>query len=167
MQTVTGCKINVAQPSGADFEREIGLVGNRIAIDHAKRAIMEKVQAVVSDPISCLRDTADPKQEEKNRSGGGGGGRPPQREQYNQYSQPEQQYQPQGGPPAGGGYGQPQPQSQYPQQQQQAGPQGGAPLPGQEDPYSAYGGYQAYAAMWYAAMQQQQQGQPGPGPPPA
>lgn len=52
MQTVTGCKINVAQPSGADVEREIGLVGSRPAIEHAKRAIMEKVQAVVSADFS-------------------------------------------------------------------------------------------------------------------
>lgn len=48
MQTNTGCKINVAQPSGQDYEREIGLVGTRSAIELAKRAIMEKVHAVVS-----------------------------------------------------------------------------------------------------------------------
>lgn len=48
MQSVTGCKINVAQPSGQDIEREIGLVGTRAAIDQAKRAIMDKVYAVVS-----------------------------------------------------------------------------------------------------------------------
>jgi far upstream element-binding protein len=48
MQTNTGCKINVAQPSGRDIEREIGLVGSRNAIAAAKRAIMEKVEAVVS-----------------------------------------------------------------------------------------------------------------------
>ena len=48
MQTTTGCKINVAQPSGQDFQREIGLVGTRAAIEAAKRAIMEKVYAVVS-----------------------------------------------------------------------------------------------------------------------
>ena len=40
--------------------------------------------------------------------------------------------------------------------------------PGGEDLYAAYGGYQNYLALWYAAMQQQQQGgqasgeQPGP-----
>ncbi|MCJ1472043.1 hypothetical protein MMC13_000688 [Lambiella insularis] len=59
MQTITGCKINVAQPAGDDYEREIGLVGSRSAIEAAKRAIMEKVYAV----------------EEKNRPGGGGGRR--------------------------------------------------------------------------------------------
>lgn len=48
MQINTSCKINVAQPSGDDFEREIGLVGSRSAIEQAKRAIMEKVYAVVS-----------------------------------------------------------------------------------------------------------------------
>ena len=52
MQTVTGCKINVSQPSGPDFEREIGLIGTRSSIEYAKRAIMEKVHAVVS--AQCL-----------------------------------------------------------------------------------------------------------------
>lgn len=33
-----------------------------------------------------------------------------------------------------------------------AAPAGGA------DPYAAYGGYQNYAAMWYAALAAQQQG---------
>jgi far upstream element-binding protein len=47
MQADTGCKINVSQPSGVDFEREIGLVGSRSAIDDAKDRIMEKVRAVV------------------------------------------------------------------------------------------------------------------------
>lgn len=48
MQADTGCKINVSQASGADIEREIGLVGTRQAIDDAKRAIWEKVDQVVS-----------------------------------------------------------------------------------------------------------------------
>jgi hypothetical protein len=48
MQSETGCKINVSQASGADIEREIGLVGTRQAIDDAKRAIWEKVDQVVS-----------------------------------------------------------------------------------------------------------------------
>lgn len=47
MQSETGCKINVSQASGADIEREIGLVGTRQAIDDAKRAIWEKVEQVV------------------------------------------------------------------------------------------------------------------------
>ena len=51
MQVTTGCKINVAQPVGVDHERSIGLVGSRNAIEAAKRAIMEKVHAVVC--ISC------------------------------------------------------------------------------------------------------------------
>ena len=34
---------------------------------------------------------------------------------------------------------------------------------GGEDPYAAYGGYNNYVAMWYAAMAQQQQQQGGPG----
>lgn len=48
MQSTTGCKINVAQASAPDYEREIGLVGTRNSIENAKRAIMEKVHAVVS-----------------------------------------------------------------------------------------------------------------------
>jgi far upstream element-binding protein len=50
MQSTTQCKINVTQASGADVEREIGLVGSAQAIDQAKRAIMEKVDMVVSIP---------------------------------------------------------------------------------------------------------------------
>ena len=48
MQNATGCKINVQQPQGRDLEREIQLVGSQYAIDAAKRAIMEKVDAAVS-----------------------------------------------------------------------------------------------------------------------
>lgn len=48
MQNQTGCKINVSPASGRDVEREIGLVGSRHAIDAAKRAIMDKVDTVVS-----------------------------------------------------------------------------------------------------------------------
>lgn len=56
MQNVTGCKINVTPASGRDIEREIGLVGSRSAIDAAKRAITDKVQAVVSVPFFlCIR----------------------------------------------------------------------------------------------------------------
>jgi far upstream element-binding protein len=53
MQTSTGCKINVAQPSGQDLQREIGLVGSRTAIEAAKRAIMDKVYAVVRATDTC------------------------------------------------------------------------------------------------------------------
>jgi far upstream element-binding protein len=49
MQNQTGCKINVSQQnSHGEVEREIGLVGTRDAINRAKRAIEEKVEAVVS-----------------------------------------------------------------------------------------------------------------------
>jgi far upstream element-binding protein len=48
MQNQTGCKINVSPASGRDIEREIGLIGTRHAIEAAKRAIMEKVDVVVS-----------------------------------------------------------------------------------------------------------------------
>ena len=48
MQNDTGCKINVSPASGRDIQREIGLIGSRGAIESAKRAIMAKVDAVVS-----------------------------------------------------------------------------------------------------------------------
>ena len=47
MQSATGCKINVSQPSGRDIEREIELIGSHASIDQAKAGIMEKVNAVV------------------------------------------------------------------------------------------------------------------------
>lgn len=48
MQNLTGCKINVAPPSGPDINREIGLIGSHNAIGQGKRAIWDKVNAVVS-----------------------------------------------------------------------------------------------------------------------
>ncbi|KAF2497464.1 hypothetical protein BU16DRAFT_605922 [Lophium mytilinum] len=146
MQNTSGCKINVSQASGADIEREIGLVGTRQAIEDAKKAIWEKVDSV----------------KEKNGGGYGGGGnnnrRPPPRDNGNYgdpYSQPQQQ-QP---------YGQVQHASQPPPPANSMvpPPQGAA---GGEDPYAVWGGYQNYAAYWYAAMAAgaQQQGQtPGQG----
>ena len=48
MQSNTGCKINVAQSSGpGEVQREIALIGTREAIEQAKLAIDEKVDAVV------------------------------------------------------------------------------------------------------------------------
>lgn len=143
MQNSTGCKINVTPASGRDVEREIGLVGSRYAIEQAKRAIMEKVDAVVSlsSIYSIVKDLID-EQEQKNRSQA-----PRHDDPYSdRYSQPQQ-------PSAQQGAGQ--------MSQQASAPQGGADV---ADPYAAYGGYQNYVAMWYAAMaQQQQQGGPGPG----
>jgi len=60
MQNQTGCKINVSPASGRDIEREIGLIGPRHAIDAAKRAIMEKVDAVVSLSINHPTPALDP-----------------------------------------------------------------------------------------------------------
>ena len=49
IQSTTGCKVNVSPSSGpGEVEREIGLVGTRDAIERAKRAIEDKVEAVVS-----------------------------------------------------------------------------------------------------------------------
>ena len=127
MQNQTGCKINVSPATGRDVEREIGLVGTRNAIDAAKRAIMEKVDAVDA------RNRAN--REERNDSYG------------DRYSgQPQQSYSLPGMP--------------------SAQPPGAAPQSGAPDPYAAYGGYQNYVALWYAAMAQQQgQGQPNAPPP--
>jgi far upstream element-binding protein len=129
MQNSSACKINVSQASGADVERDIELVGTKEAIEKAKESIWEKVDAV------------------KDKSGGYGGGRrggPPRdnRDNYNdRYSQGQQQYSAYGG-----------------QQQQQQQPQQGATDPA-VDPYAAWGGYQNYVAMWYAALAQNNQGQ--------
>ncbi|KAI0121411.1 hypothetical protein F4776DRAFT_655572 [Hypoxylon sp. NC0597] len=47
MQNTTGCKINVTASSGPnEVQREIGLVGSRDAINRAKHAIEDKVEAV-------------------------------------------------------------------------------------------------------------------------
>jgi far upstream element-binding protein len=55
MQATTGCKINVSPSSGAgEIEREIGLVGSRDAIAAAKRAIEDKVEAVVSRSLNVI-----------------------------------------------------------------------------------------------------------------
>jgi far upstream element-binding protein len=85
MQSETGCKINVSQASGADIEREIGLVGSRQAIDDAKQAIWDKVDQV--------------REKNNNRRRDHGG----QDNNYSQQQQPQQSYgqtAPQGQPPA-------------------------------------------------------------------
>jgi far upstream element-binding protein len=57
MQSTTGCKINVSPSSGAgEIEREIGLVGSREAIAAAKRAIEDKVDAVVCEHLQFVRE---------------------------------------------------------------------------------------------------------------
>ncbi|KAG0646217.1 Far upstream element-binding 1, partial [Hyphodiscus hymeniophilus] len=126
MQSTTGCKINVTPSSGpGEVEREIGLVGSRDAINAAKRAIEDKVDAV----------------QQKNAGGGGGGtsgrSRAPQND-YGDRAYPQQSY-------------------SQPQGQQQQGQTQSTPATAQEDPYAAYGGYQAYITLWYQAMAQQQQ----------
>lgn len=146
MQSETGCKINVSQASGADIEREIGLVGSRQAIDDAKQAIWDKVDQVVS-PVLCsphkVHANFSQKEKNNNRRRDQGG----QDNSYSQQQQPQQSYgqvAPQGLPSA---------------------PTTGAPAAGTADPYAIYGGYQNYLAMWYASFaQQQQQGGAPPGP---
>lgn len=88
MQNTTGCKINVTHTSGpGEVEREIGLVGSRDAINRAKHAIEDKVDAVVSlsffnYPNVNLDNLLTYSQRQKNSSGGGMGGRrgPPRRD---------------------------------------------------------------------------------------
>lgn len=72
------------------------------------------------------------------------------------YSQQQQHPQPQLLPQQA--YGQP------PPMHMPSMPPAGAPEAAAGDPYAAYGGYQAYLAMWYAAFANQHGGQ---GPPPA
>ena len=147
MQSTTGCKINVAPASGQDVQREIGLVGTRGAIDQAKRAIQDKVNAVVSPAVNWAQSYANSFKEEKNRGGGG----PRRDEQFNdQYSHSQQPYG----------------QQNHNQNLDQQQPQGQAQAGGDVDPYAAYGGYQNYVALWYANLAQQgQQSVQGQGPP--
>lgn len=137
MQNSTGCKINVSPATGRDIEREIGLIGTRNAIDAAKRAIMEKVDVVVScyhEARICLHLLTRPQRARTQARE-----RESTDDYSSRYSTQQPSYPPSGGPPA-----------------QAAAP----PAAGGADPYAAYGGYQAYLQMWYAAMaQQQQQGQ--------
>jgi far upstream element-binding protein len=124
MQSTTGCKINVSPSSGpGEVEREIGLVGSRDAINAAKRAIEDKVDAVVSSPAYFVSRVvrANIMQQQKNAAAGGGGtGRP--RAVQNDYG--DRSY----------------PQQQYPQAQGQPQSQAAPPV-GQEDPYAACKSY--------------------------
>jgi far upstream element-binding protein len=152
MQSTTGCKINVSQATGADIEREIGLVGTRQAIEEAKTAIWDKVNSVVSMHTTTPKGSSNVVQKEKN--GGGYGNRRGGRDNgnYND-SYSHQQH------------------SGYDQSRGAAPAQGTAPVQGDAsaaDPYAPYGGYQNYLAMWYSSLAAQQQ-QPGGGqgqPPP-
>ncbi|ORY64217.1 uncharacterized protein BCR38DRAFT_485354 [Pseudomassariella vexata] len=131
MQNTTGCKINVSSSTGpGEVEREIGLVGSRDAINRAKRAIEDKVDAV----------------RQKNNGGGGGGGvggggrgGRNQNQGRRDYDNPN--------------YSQ---QSSSNHTQSNAAPGGQPPAlaNGAADPYAPYGGYQAYVALWYYSQQQ-------------
>ena len=70
MQSETGCKINVSQASGADIEREIGLVGSRQAIDDAKQAIWDKVDQVVSKIQSLSKKPLTPRRKRRTTADG-------------------------------------------------------------------------------------------------
>lgn len=169
MQQTTGCKINVSQPNGRDIERDIGLVGSRAAIEAAKRAIMDKVHAVVSTPFCPLTTETfnRPTQEDKNRSSNPNNFRDQRDDRRDDHrynnDRNDDRYPPQQSQPS---YSQQPPPSQQQQQQQQqiSQPQPGAVAAGGDaaDPYAAYGGYQAYVTLWYQSLAQQgQQGQQG------
>lgn len=145
MQNQTGCKINVSPASGRDIQREIGLVGTRHAVEAAKRAIMSKVDAVVSQlPIMFPPHPLTSSQEARGRAQG----RDSVDTYQSSYPPPQQQ---QAAYPAPG----------MPAAQQQPGL---PPQAGGADPYAAYGGYQNYVQMWYASIAMQQQGgQPSQG----
>ncbi|CAN8104395.1 unnamed protein product [Discula destructiva] len=134
MQNTTGCKINVSQqPQPGQSEREIELVGTREAINQAKVAIEEKVEAVKQK--SNGGGYSD-------RGGGGGrggrGGHHQQRDYDNSgRGQASNQY-------SGDQYSGDQGASAA--QAQQLG------ADGQADPYAAYGGYQNYLALWYQSV---------------
>ena len=130
MQNISGCKINVSQPQGADIQRHIELIGSRPAVEHAKRLIWEKVSSV------------------RDKTNGGSSGAPSRGPDAGSYGG---QYDGAGtygqaNPPA---YGQPPPMAQ----QHLPPPQSSDSAPG--DPYAVYGGYQNYIAMWQAYNQNQ------------
>ncbi|KAL7266997.1 hypothetical protein RUND412_010431 [Rhizina undulata] len=149
MQSSTGCRINVSsQFNQGDPEREISLAGNRDAIMRARQVIEEKVEASQNKPRTGNRSG-------NNANPGSSYNSDSQQHQHQQQQQQQQQAA----------------WAQYAQQSQQ--PQNSAPpgtANGQDaavtanDPYAPYGGYQAYCAMYYAAMMQQQaQGGAAPG----
>lgn len=75
MQNTTGCKINVSQqPQPGQAEREIELVGSREAINQAKAAIEDKVEAVVSTLSTCSPGEMLTICYQKQKSNGGGFG---------------------------------------------------------------------------------------------
>ncbi|ERT03427.1 hypothetical protein HMPREF1624_01742 [Sporothrix schenckii ATCC 58251] len=152
MQSSTGCKINVSQTPGAnENEREIGLIGTQEAIERAKIAIEEKVEAV-RQKNSGGGYGGPGGGRGRGREGGDGGGYRQQRD-YDSHGG-------YGGGGRGGGDGGP----------SRGGPGGPGGQPTSDDPnadpYAAYGGYAAYVALWYQALAQQQQSGGG-APPPA
>jgi len=168
MQNTSGAKINVAGPSGADIMRDITLVGPPGAIEAAKRAITDKVDAVVSQAVIKVHRlpgrSANLAQLEKQGGGGGGGGarnaRSDQMSHGNAYPQQALQQQQQQ-----------QHQSPYGQQQQQQLAPGPGNMPVQQTPaapagpvadmYAPYGGYEGYVALWYASQLAAQKAQGG------
>ncbi|PSR99275.1 hypothetical protein BD289DRAFT_458646 [Coniella lustricola] len=138
MQNTTGCKINVSQqPQPGQSDREIELVGSRDAIERAKQAIEDKVEAV--------------KQKSNGGGGGGGGGRGGGgggRGHHRDYDNPS--------------YGQSS-NNQHAGNQGVPAAQAPAVADGQPDPYAAYGGYQNYLALWYQSYAQNAAGAAGQG----
>lgn len=126
---MTGCKINVSPPSGPDINREIGLIGARPAIEQAKKAIWDKVNAVVSKAKHCMSAHDHLLSKVQREKQGGVWTRGPE---------VTQSY---GGDPYSH---QPQPYAQAPIPQ-------ATPVQAAEDPYAAYGGYANYCALWAAA----------------
>ncbi|KAK8006221.1 hypothetical protein PG991_012518 [Apiospora marii] len=115
-----------------------GEVEREIGLVGSRDAI-SRAKLAIEDKVEAVR--------QKNSGGGGrGGGRPPRRDYDNpNYSQSGSN--------------------------NAAGPSGGAAAAGQPpaaaggaDPYAAYGGYQAYLALWYQALAQQQQNGQGEAP---
>lgn len=146
MQNSTGCRINVlSQSHPSDPEREIQLSGSPDSIQRARAAIEEKVDNAVCITMFIVLGSANFSKQMQGQPKG------------NDYGSGDNQNYQQGL----GAYG-------APPKPAASGP--GATDPA-NDPYQAYGGYQAYAQMYYAALlaQQQQQGQsatPGENRPP-
>lgn len=168
MQSSTGCRINVSsQFNQNDPEREIALAGTRDAINRARQAIEEKVEASVittphlfsRKPLTSLTQYSKSRNGPPNRPPPGGHSGGHGRDSYSQPPQQQQQQQ-----PSWASYAQPQQAQQQPPSGAPPGVAGVAPAAADpNDPYAPYGGYQAYCAMYYAAMMQQQAAQGGAG----
>ncbi|KAI1649473.1 eukaryotic type KH-domain (KH-domain type I) [Daldinia loculata] len=136
MQNTTGCKINVTASVPGQSEREIGLIGSHDAINRAKRAIEDKVDAV------------------RQKNNGGNQSRPPRNQHRRDWDNPNPN------PNPNPNYGQQQ------QSNQAAEPAGANPASDPYAAYGGYQQYLALWYQAYAQQQPGSQPQGEAPPPP-